>query len=1439
MRLTILLALLTCFVHTQAHEHEKSVEFVQNHTQWDENVLYKCALGSGTVFVENSCLTYSFVDPQEMAQMHDLQEASKEEQDAYRLNGHAWKMHFIGGQSPDLVGSGESDHYYNYFTDSDPSNWSDHVYAYEKVDYAGLYEGIDMSLYSHNGNFKYDFIVRPGANPNQIQLGYEGLESLSTVDGVLRLNTSIGDFEESRPYAYQTINGKETQVACEYVLIGSQVSFIFPDGYDESVDLIIDPELIAATLSGTGGGASNYGHCATFDLEGNIYTGCVAGGQEYPATTGAFQTTYGGGFWDIGISKLNPEGTNLYWATFIGGSEAEYPHSMIVNTAQEIYVYGSTGSSDYPTTTNAYQTSFGGGFSDIIVSQLANDGASLVGSTFLGGSAGDGRNANSFNYGDTYRGEIILDYDEKPVIASVSESTDFPIISGAYQSSLGGNQDVVLFKLNSNLTNLEISTFLGGPENDTGYGIRIAVDGSIYIGGGAGEDFPTTTGAYQSAYLGPAAGGWQSGTDGFIAKLNATGSSLLAATYFGTDESDQIFFIDLDFDENIFAFGQGGGEIPVIGTVYSNPNALQFVAKFNSDLDECLISSTIGDANGNFVPDAFLVDNCDNIYISAYSAGFGLETTDDALFVEGEGGFYLAVFESDMEEIVFGTYYTGNHVDGGTSRFDKNGIVYQAVCSGGGFSTTDDAWATDQETGWDIGIFKIDFDASGVNAAVAANDLSGCAPFEITFENYSVGDQFFWDFGDGSTSTEYEPTYTYTDPGVYLVSLIASDSLSCNLADTSSFEITISTPQDFVPSFTQVIICADQEIQCSNTTDLDFLQYIWDMGDGTQIEGYDVTYQYDNAGNYTVSLLAIDNGCDLDEEITVDVTIEPAVFANIGSNGLEACDQLEAIFDNISTNAESYTWDFGDGTTSTLFEPEHTFTGPAVFEVILTANNPATCNENDTDTILVTIGATQVLELDFNMIQTDCIDFDVASNNQSIGTNCGYSWDMGDGTILNGFNITHSYVGIGTYNVTLTMTDTICNITDELTLPVDVNDEVVAIINNGDEIGCSPFTVDFLSGSPGVCTWDFGDGSSTEIGNAVSHLFDEPGIYTITMNVVGDSGCTGIDEVTNTVEVIEPPVIIPAFELVPIGDCVNMEFDFTNLTEGDADVFYWQFGDGSTSDVEDPTYSYSQQGIYGVTLTVWNSICEIEEEYSLVVSPDQVLDFELDDSRICPEIGIVILDTEIPGATYLWSTGDETQSIEVSEPGIYDVSVNLIGCWFSDELEVEYIETLELSRIITQCRTESNTLVIPYDNAISYLWDNGVEEQYMDVEETGLYGFILIDTFGCEHVGTIDATIEPNEANMFIPNSFSPNGDGINDFFRPVAADLQEYKLEIYNRWGELIFETEDLNQHWLGGVQEGEPFYVQDGIYSYSITYRSICSTEKIETHGSVTVIR
>lgn len=1280
--LTLLFA-LTAFAHNRP-----ALEYVQNLGQWEDNALYRIGMGGGAIFLEQDCFTFHFVHEDDRASMHDYSQWSPELQAAFHMRGHAWKMHFEGALEAQVFGEKKAEHYYNYFHGNDKSKWASNVGIYEAVIYDDIYDGIDIRCYNRGSNFKYDFILDPGVDPSTIDLRFEGLDGLSVIDGNLVLQTAIGDFKEMAPYSYQLKNEKLVEVACEYSVVGDRVSFHFPEGYDAGYKLIIDPELIAATLSGTNGD-DNYGHTATFDLTGIIYTGCISFGVGYPATTGSYDENYnGGGGWgtDIAVSKLTADGTDLIWASYLGGAEGDYPHSLVANQLGELFVYGSTTSADFPTTTGAYQEDLNDD-ADIVISHFSSDGSNLIGSTYLGGNMSDGRNMYATNYGDTYRGEIILDEAGRPLIASFTSSEDFPTSANAYQSDLSGGQDAVVLRMNALLTNLEACTLLGSSENDSAYGVRVTAFGDIYVGGMAGaSNFPVTIGAYQTEFMG---GGddWSGEADGFVAILNSTLTTLEASTLLGTTMADQIFFLDLDNDENVFVYGQGGVDMPIVGDVYSVPNSRQFVTKFNPSLTEILLSTQVGTGGGDagttdFVPIAFMVDHCNNVYLSAHGAstwgGNDLPLTADALY-DGSGGesFYLAVLSEDMAEFEFGTMYTGNHVDGGTSRFDKNGTVYQAVCSGGGFATTADAWATDQSTGWDVGVFKIEFDVSGVNSAITGSDVNGCAPFEVVFENFSVGDIFEWDFGDGSTSNEFEPSHVYLEPGNYTVSLIASDSLSCNLADTSYFDIQISVPTDFVPDFTWTSDCETLGISTNNLTDVEWLDYIWDMGDGTVLEGYNVDYNYDEPGTYAVSLLAVDNGCMDDEEITYEVTIF---------------------------------------------------------------------------------------------------------------------------------------------------------------------DQVVAVIENDDESGCAPFEVNFNNNSSGqIFTWEFGDGSAPVVGNSVVHTFDQPGEYIVILTAEGTGACSGTSTDEILVEVIQGPVITPNFLVNQVDDCELKTIQIEDLSEGPDLDYLWDMGDGTTYAVQNPNHIYDEPGTYTITLTINEPICNQDQIMTVDVQVIEALDMELPpDISICHyEEGVMLNGANLgPGATYEWSNGETSQSIFVTEPGAYTLEGTTNNCTGFDEIIVNQAPQINTDHTITACEGTQAYLQVPYDGSSEYNWCEGEAVQFIYADSPGDYCFQFVDEYGCLQEGNVHLVHIDHDADLYIPNTFTPNNDGVNDVFQPVGTEVRDYEFAVWNRWGNLVFETEEQGKVWDGSYNGGD-HYVQDGTYTFRVAYNGTCSAEMIVKTGYITVIR
>ena len=291
-----------------------------------------------------------------------------------------------------------------------------------------------------------------------------------------------------------------------------------------------------------------------------MYSGSTAFGVDYPVTFGAYQQSFQGGITDIAITKYDTLGASRIYSTYLGGSADELPHSLVVSSNDELFILGTTGSSDFPVTQSAYNSVFLGGNSffptglgvsfangsDIFISRLSSNGGSLLSSTFLGGSDNDGLNTSSklsFNYADEIRGEIDIDSDNNVYIASSTLSSDFPTSSNSFQSSFQGSQDGCIVKMDNQLSTIIWSSFIGGDNDDALYSLAIDNSNNIYLTGGTiSTNFPTTALSYNPTYndsINP---------DAFISKINPSGTQILSSSYFGSENYDQSYFIELNND---------------------------------------------------------------------------------------------------------------------------------------------------------------------------------------------------------------------------------------------------------------------------------------------------------------------------------------------------------------------------------------------------------------------------------------------------------------------------------------------------------------------------------------------------------------------------------------------------------------------------------------------------------------------------------------------------------------------------------------------------------------------------------------------------------------------------------------------------------------------------------------------------------------------------
>jgi gliding motility-associated-like protein len=815
--------------------------FIENKGQFPKTVLSKTNLPSGVLFIEQAKLIYAFYDGKQLANIHDGFVTSN------IVNSHAYSVSFLNANTRIITKlEGESKFFENYYL-GEKSTWVSEVKSYKKQVQQNIYDGIDLHFYVNEDKFKYELHLAKNSNEKAIKLRYDGASNLTIDNGNLLVKTSVNSTLEYKPYAYQIIDGVEVEVLCNYKLKRNILSFDFPGDYNRNFPLVIDPILEFSTYSGST--TDNFGYTATYDNFGFLYSGSTSFGVGYPTTIGAYQLNYANaaGGTDVAITKYDTSGTIRIYSTYLGGTKDELPHSMIVNSADELFIFGTTGSADFPTTLSAYQTTFKGGpffapsgigvgfpnGSDIFVSRLSTNGGNLLASTFVGGTDNDGLNTASrlkFNYADEVRGEIDIDKNNNIYIATCTQSSDFPITTG-FQNTNNGGQEGCIVKMDNQLTSIIWSSYLGGSADDGIYSLALDKNDNIYITGGTtSADFPITANAYQTVHQDSVR------ADAFISLINSEGTQLLSSSYYGSEQYDQSYFVEVGSTNAVYLFGQtkATGQTLVQNVSYSQAGAGQFVAVFNDNLSSVLRSTVVGTGKGtpDISPTAFLVDVCDKIYLSGWGSGtaggplstLNLPVSSSAFQTATDGNdFYLMVLDDALSGMQYATYFGGSqsaeHVDGGTSRFDKKGIIYQSVCAGCGgnsdFPIEPNPGAvspTNNSPNCNNGVFKFNFDFPMVIADFNA-DWVGCDT-NVSFQNLSSSNSpitYQWDFGDATTSTLEHPTHNYNQAGNYTVTLIATAPGACNVSDTITKQVYIlANSSDTIAS---IVKCEEDQIQ--------------------------------------------------------------------------------------------------------------------------------------------------------------------------------------------------------------------------------------------------------------------------------------------------------------------------------------------------------------------------------------------------------------------------------------------------------------------------------------------------------------------------------------------------------------------------------------------------------------------------------------------------
>lgn len=1081
---------------------QSSLEFIENKGQWDSRIKFKGDMGGGAFFLENQGYRVVLHQPDDMRRLsefaHGHADKGKLPSVNVTLRSHAYAMKFLGSNpNPVIIPDKQLSGLTNYFIDTDRSKWASGCRTFEGVTYKNIYPGVDARYYTDNGHAKYDLIVSPGADVSRIAMGFEGVDDLRVKEENLIIKTSVGEIRELYPYTYQSGAKGRVEVKCRFRVKNNQVSFELGE-YNKDEVLVIDPVLLFSSF--TRSTASNWGYTATYGGDGSFFGGGIVFGTGYPTSVGAYQTIFQGGVptgggsggFDMGIIRLNAAGSSRLYATYLGGSNGnDQPHSMWADAAGNLVIAGRSNSSNYPITRPVVGS--GGGY-DIVVSRLSPNGGILLGSMRIGGGADDGVNINAWTaggqgenslklfYGDDSRSEVIQDNAGNIYVASSTQSINFPVTPGASQPNSSGLQDGIILKIDPLVTTLTWATYFGGSGNDAVYVLAInPLNGILYAAGGtASNNLPGST----SGTISPANQGI---IDGFVTFIDPNTSNIGKTTYIGTNAVDQVYGIQFDKKGFPYVMGATRGNWPVINAAFSNAGGKQFIGKMQPDLSAWIYSTRFGtnSTHPNISPVAFLVDRCENVYVSGWggtlgissfnSAGTnGLPITPDAIKNSTDGeDFYFFVLAKNAANQLYGSFFgqnggEGEHVDGGTSRFDQNGVIYQAICAncfaGVSFPTTAGAYGEGNPAGTNYtgtngcnqAMVKIAMNFAGVGSGVQPSinsvkyDSVGCLPLTVKFaDTLANALSYEWDFGDGTfpfvVTTIPEVTHTYTRVGRFRVRLVSTDLSTCNERDTSFVTIIVRNDEaalDF--NFVKLPPCDSFKYQFNNLsvpspgklfTDTSF---IWDFGDGTpRVKGglAPVFHRFPSAGTYQVSLQLVDsNFCNAnDPPLIKTVRVSPFVKAQVNTPP-SGCVPYTALFNNTSIGGVDFIWAVDNVVFSTQASPSFTFNTVGTYNITLIAIDTTSCNKTDTLRFTVTVNPKPVSDFNFSPIVPEVNTPVTFINNSSNAVR--YLWKFGDGdslfTIRRDTLVQHQYNATGNYNACLiafnqfNCTDTLC-----------------------------------------------------------------------------------------------------------------------------------------------------------------------------------------------------------------------------------------------------------------------------------------------------------------------------------------------------------------------------------------------------------------------------
>jgi hypothetical protein len=575
----------------------------------------------------------------------------------------------------------------NFFIGNDPDGWKTNVPTFGEIAYENLYDGIDLIYRQTAGGVKYELRVEPGADPGVIGMRYDGVESTRLSTEGLVVDSSLGELRDTIPYSYQENGGG---VDCKFVSRGIMSYGFACGGYDRSRTLVIDPLIYSTYL--TGGQSDGAFAVTVSDTDRAYVTGYTQSGN-FPVTPGAYDTDfhfdpYGYGY-DTFVAEFNALGTLPFFITFLGGHDIDSGFGIALDPLRNVYVTGSTSSTDFPTTATAFSKTFGGA-TDAFVTKLDSSGAFLNYSAYLGGS------------GIESGYSIAVDDFGNATVTGYTYSTNFPVTPSAWDK-IGNGRDAFVTKVFWSGDWLAYSTYLGGLGRETGYAVALDEAGNAYITGETrSPDFPTTANGTDLIFNGT--------TDAFVAKLNRAGSDLLFSTYLGGDAADAGYSIVLDRSGDVYVAGDTSSpDFNVTNSTYDNTynggSSDAFVTKMNMTALTLNYSTFLGGSESDEAR-GIAVDSYGVAYVTGETNSSNFPTTKWAYDSHGCSGtwdVFATKIRAGGDGLIYSSYLASADIDyaHGIALDPQNGFYVVGETNSGSFPTTPGAFSTVFGGYWD------------------------------------------------------------------------------------------------------------------------------------------------------------------------------------------------------------------------------------------------------------------------------------------------------------------------------------------------------------------------------------------------------------------------------------------------------------------------------------------------------------------------------------------------------------------------------------------------------------------------------------------------------------------------------------------------------------------------------------------------------------------